>query len=248
LGSARPSRRGIYVAIAGVTFLLLVAAVAVWQVSRSRCFVLVGAVTCRVETARPLVALTFDDGPTPLGAGYALRELARSHARATFFLTGREAASRPDLVAAIVAGGHEVGNHSFSHRPMVGASMAHYQREIDRTQAALGRGGAASRTFRPPYGKKLVGLPLAVERAGLRMVTWDVEDPTTSDPVAFADRVVAAARPGSIILLHVMYPANDTARRALPAILSGLQHKGLRIVTVGELLVSAEAPDRTQRK
>ncbi len=226
------------VAILSALALLLMAGTALWQMSRSRCFVLVGAVTCRVETDAPIVALTFDDGPTPLGVETVLPELEQHGAKATFFLTGREATQRPDLVRRIVAAGHEVGNHSFTHQRMIGRSASFYANEIGRTQAALRQAGADSRSFRPPYGKKLVGLPVAVKGAHLNLVLWDVEDPNTADPVKFAEQVVQAARPGSIILIHAMYSSNNTARAALPAILAGLEKKGLRIVTVNELLAT----------
>lgn len=238
---SRGAWRRFLVIVASALALLLVASVALWQVSRSRCFTLVGAVTCRVETSAPLVALTFDDGPTPLGVEHILPELERHGAHATFFLTGREAIQHPELVKAIVVAGHEVGNHSFTHQRMVGRSMSFYEDEVDRTQAALRREGAHSSLFRPPYGKKLVGLPLAVKKARLRMVLWDVEDPATSDPAAFAKEVVATARPGSIILVHAMYSANGTARNALPAILTGLEGKGLKVVSAGELLEHSDS-------
>jgi peptidoglycan-N-acetylglucosamine deacetylase len=227
------------IALLGLLILAAATLIALWQVSRSRCLVLVGAVTCRVETNAPLVALTFDDGPTPLGVERVLPVLARRDAHATFFLTGSEAAQRPELVRSIVAAGHEVGNHSFTHQRMVGRPMSFYEAEIERTQEALRQAGASSRTFRPPYGKKLIGLPLVVRRSGLRMVMWDIEDPATSDPATFAREVVDAARPGSIILIHAMYPANETARLALPDILVGLERKGLRVVPVEQLLESA---------
>lgn len=213
--------------------------VALWQVSKARCFALVGPVTCRLETSRPEVALTFDDGPTPLGVDAILPLLEAHGARATFFMIGEEMARRPELVARLRAGGHELGNHSYSHRQMVGRTEAFYHRELTRTEALLVKAGPSSGLFRPPHGKKLIGLPLAVERHGLRMIMWDIEDPTTADPRKFADQVVASARPGSIILVHAMYPANNTGRRALPLILEGLGAKGLRVVTVGQLLADA---------
>lgn len=236
--SSSSPRRPWLAYITGVLVLVLVAGFALWHVSRARCFVLTGAVTCRMVTNAALVALTFDDGPTPLGVATILPELERHGASATFFLTGREAAQRPDLVRAIVTAGHEVGNHSFTHQRMVARSGSFYADEINRTQAVLRQAGAEPRSFRPPYGKKLIGLPLAVESAHLRLVLWDVEDPTTSDPVKFADDVVRAARPGSIILIHAMYSSNGTARAALPAILAGLEKKGLRAVSVNELLTT----------
>ena len=226
---------------------LLAALAAAWglfQVTRARCFVLAGETTCRVPTAEPLVALTFDDGPTREGLDAVLPELERRGAHATFFLIGADAEAHPQMVRALAAAGHEIGNHSYSHVRMVGRSARFYDDEIERTQAALRAAGVEARFFRPPFGKKLVGLPLAVQRHGLRMITWDVEDPPAAEPRAFADAVVAQAHPGGIILIHAMYPANGTARAALPMILDGLAARGLKVVTVGELMAhrSAQGP------
>lgn len=221
---------------ASLGLLLCLAAAGLWGVSRARCFAIAGPVTCRVETGEPLVALTFDDGPTHLGVDSILPELERRGAHATFFVIGRELREEPELARRILQSGHELGNHSFSHARMVGRPPSFYAAEIEDTQRELRSVGAAATLFRPPYGKKLWGLPLALRRSGLTMITWDVEEPTTSDPAKFASEVVQAARPGSIILLHAMYPANRTARDALPAILAGLQAKGYRVVTAQELL------------
>ena len=228
----------------GAALVLAASAVVVWQVSRARCFSLAGPVICRVATQAPLVALTFDDGPTDLGVDFLVPLLARHGATATFFLIGEPMAHRPDLAARLLAAGHELGNHSYSHAQMIGRSGQWYDGEIEGTEALLTASGSRSGLFRPPYGKKLVGLPLALERHGLRMVTWDVEDPQTADPAAFARQIVAEARPGSIILVHPMYPSNGTARTALPLILDGLERKGLHVVSVGRLLASAPEPGR----
>lgn len=229
-------------AAAATLALILLGATGVYYVSRARCFALTGPVVCRVETTRPQVALTFDDGPTPLGVETILPLLAQHRARATFFLTGAEIARRPDLARRLAAAGHELANHTYSHKRMIGRSTRFYDSELADTEALLRRVGGRSRLFRPPYGKKLVGLPLAVQRQGLTMVLWDVEDPKTSDPGAFARQVVAQARPGSIILLHAMYRANATGRAALPLILDGLEARGLQVVSVGELRAAARGP------
>lgn len=218
--------------------LVVIAAYGVYALSRSRCFVLGGGSVCRVDTAAPLVALTFDDGPTELGLDAVLPVLRRYNAKATFFLVGRAVEADPALARRLIAAGHEIGNHSYSHKRMVFRSAAFYDGEIERTQALLADSGSSPRLFRPPNGKKLLGLPLAVRRHGLKMVLWDIEDPTTADPHAFAEAVVAQARPGSIILIHPMYPANETGRQALPAILEGLQAKGLKVASVSELLAA----------
>jgi hypothetical protein len=102
---AFPKRLTIVLWIIGAAAVLLLG---LWQVSKARCFSLVGSVTCRVETAEPVVALSFDDGPTDRGVKYANEVLERLGVKGTFFLTGREAQARPDLVRALLTGGHEV--------------------------------------------------------------------------------------------------------------------------------------------
>lgn len=208
------------------------------QLSNARCFVLTGPVVCRVETAEPLVALSFDDGPTEAGLAAVLPVLEQYDAHATFFVVGREASARPELLATLAQAGHEVGNHSYSHQRMVLRPQAFYDAEIAGTQTVLAQAGVASGLFRPPYGKKLLGLPASVARHRLRLIMWDVEDPKTGDPDRFAREVLAEVRPGSIILLHPMYASNETARRALPQILAGLRARGYRAVTVGSLLAA----------
>jgi peptidoglycan/xylan/chitin deacetylase (PgdA/CDA1 family) len=211
-----------------------------WQVSRARCHVLWGDITCRVETEARTVALTFDDGPTDLGVDALLPILERHGATATFFLVGEAVERRPDLARRLAAAGHEMANHSWSHRQMLLRPGGWYDREIARTQVALAAAGGDSRLFRPPYGKKLLGLPAAVDRAGLRMVTWDIEEPTTIDPVVYAREIVEQARPGSIIIMHPMFAGNAAAREALPLILDGLRRKGLTPVSASRLIASGK--------
>ena len=217
--------------------LCVLLAVALNEISKSTCFTLVGDVVCRVKTDQKLVALTFDDGPTELGVNAVLPILKRYDAKGTFFLVG----ASPDLMSVrrIVAEGHEVGNHSLTHKRMVGRSMSFYDDEIRRTNAALRAAGAPQPTlFRPPFGKKLVGLPLAVRRNGHRMVMWDSGDPPDRDPNVYAEKVLAEVQPGSITLFHPMFQSRETERRALPLILEGLRKRGYRMVTVSELIAA----------
>ena len=231
-------REAIRLALA-VAFGLAIAA-GLLAISKARCFTLTGKAICRVETEQKLVALTFDDGPTKEGLDAVLPLLERYDAKGTFFLIGAHA--KPDLVRRIVSGGNEVGNHSYRHARMVFRSSGFYDQEIRRPDAILQQGGAPKPTlFRPPFGKKLIGLPLAIERNGQRMVMWDSGDPPDRDPAAYAQKVLQGVRPGSIVLIHPMYPANATERAALPVILDGLAKRGYRMVTVSELLAASGA-------
>lgn len=224
-----------------VLLVLLVVAFALNEISKATCFTVTGHAICRVDTDQPLVALTFDDGPTALGVDSVLPVLKRYDARGTFFLAG--ASPEIALTRRIVAEGHEVGNHSLTHKRMVGRSMAFYDQEIRETDAILRANGAPTPTlFRPPFGKKLFGLPIAVERNGYTMVMWDSGDPPHRDPKAYAEKVLAQVRPGSIVLIHPMFKSRATERAALPLILEGLKQRGLRSVTVSELIAAGKSP------
>mgnify|MGYP006193638525 CR=1 FL=1 len=97
------------------------------------------------------------------------------------------------------------------------------------------------------YIKRLIGLPLEVERAGYRTIMWDVEDQPEkfTEPQAYANDILARVRPGSIILIHPMYRTNQVARDALPFVLDGLQKRGYEVVTISELLERTAGADRS---
>jgi peptidoglycan-N-acetylglucosamine deacetylase len=225
-----------------VSFILLgalIVGITLWRISKARCFQLVGDAICRIETATRIVALSFDDGPTPGGVVSVLKTLRDRKIKATFFLIGKHMARHPEQALRLKAEGHELGNHSFSHVRMIGHPSAFYDAEIQRTDALLRAAGETHPSLlRPPFGKRLMGFPLAVDRAGYRTIMWDVADDAehVSDPAAYASAILRRVRPGSIILIHPMYRHSATARRALPLVLDGLFAQGYRIVTVSQLL------------
>jgi peptidoglycan/xylan/chitin deacetylase (PgdA/CDA1 family) len=235
-----PVWRGIAVAV-----VILVLAIALiiggWMVSRSRTFQLFGEIVHRVETDEKVVALTFDDGPTPDYTPGVLAVLKEKGVTATFFLIGNEAESNLAETRAIVADGHELGNHTYSHPDMTLASEGDAESEVTKTDAAIRAAGYSGHIhFRPPFGKKLFGLPLYLAKQDRITVTWDVEpesdDSIAADPRRIISHVVEETKPGSIVILHVMYPARKTSRQALPGVIDGLKERGFRFVTVSELL------------
>ncbi|MBW4718519.1 polysaccharide deacetylase family protein [Saccharothrix obliqua] len=213
--------------------------------ANSRTFQLFGDLTDRVETDDRVVALTFDDGPDPAGTRPLLDVLAREGVRATFYLTGRELAAHPALGAAIAGAGHEIGNHSYSHERMVFVSPDRVAEEVERTDALIRATGYAGEiTFRPPNGKKLLALPKYLAEHGRRTVMWDVEPDSGPDLPASADelarRTADEVRPGSIVLLHGMYPGRALTRDALGPAVERLRERGYRFATVSELLAHPE--------
>jgi peptidoglycan-N-acetylglucosamine deacetylase len=228
-------RKALLVALAALLLLTIVG----WRISKARCFQLVGELTCRVETDEKIVALSFDDGPTPEGVDAVLAQLEPRGIKATFFLIGNRMEKWPGQARRLVEAGHELGNHTYSHTRMIGKMPSAYDSEIARTDRRLKAEGVTNpKLFRPPFGKRLIGLPLAVKRAGYRTIMWDVEDDAEHfpDPKAYTANLLARVRPGSIILMHPMYRNNQTARDALPLVLDRLESKGYRVVPVSELL------------
>lgn len=215
--------------------------IALWSISRSRDYQLFGELVNRVNTDEKVIALTFDDGPTAKHTPGVLDLLREKNVTATFFLIGSEAEQNIDQTRAIVTARHEIGNHTFTHPDMTLADEAKAAEEVEKTDAAIRAAGYDGEIlFRPPFGKKLFGLPLYLAKHDRTSVTWDVEpesyDDIAADPQKMTAHVLETTRPGSIIILHVMYDSRESSRQALPHIIDELKAKGFRFVTVSELL------------
>ena len=221
-----------------LTFLIALSLGSLWPISKAQSFQFFGQAIPRSQTAQPLVALTFDDGPSRRHTSTILGILEQKNATATFFLTGHEVLNNPNQAQAIVAQGHELGNHSFSHDRLIFKSPARIKQELRDTDTALrDTGYAGPIPFRPPYGQKLFVLPWLLASDERASVMWDVGiDNEDISPDALAQLIVQSAEPGSIILMHVMYNSRQTSRLALPLVIDGLRDKGLSLVTVSELL------------
>lgn len=240
-GRPRSLRARVLRAAACVGVALIVVGQGAWTLSNARGFQLLGEVVPRVETSDSVIAITFDDGPLPDATARVLDALATHDARATFFLIGSEIERYPEVARAIVDAGHEIGNHSFSHPIMLGMPLRRIREEIERTDEQIRAAGYTDTIhFRSPYGKKLVALPYYLARTGRRNIFWDVEPESYPEIARDRDRIVehvlANARPGSIILMHVMTRHYQPSLEAVPAILDGLKARGYHFVTVSELL------------
>lgn len=209
--------------------------------SKSRTTQLFGGIIARVETARPMVALTFDDGPSVRFTPDVLAILRERGVKATFFLTGQETEENLPQARMIVSEGHQLGNHSYTHSNMMLMGPARIGQEIERTDAAIRTVGYEGEImFRPPYGKKLLTLPWYLSRHDRKTIMWDVEPESfpdvAKDAAVFAKHVIEQTRNGSIIIMHVMYRSREVSRQALPLIIDGLRQRGFEFVTVSQLL------------
>ncbi|HEV8650363.1 MAG TPA: polysaccharide deacetylase family protein [Actinomycetes bacterium] len=182
------------------------------------------------------VALTFDDGPWPDSTAKVLAILRQAHAPATFFVVGRQVLRHPELVRQEVRAGMTVGTHSFSH-PQGFAALP-----PDRMRAEIGQGAATlaglgmhPSLFRPPGGGWSPTVLAAASRERLRTVLWSV-DPADWQPGTTAaqitSRVLGAARPGAIVLLHDGGGDRSATVAALPQIITGLRQRRLALTTL----------------
>ncbi len=185
--------------------------------------------------ARREVALTFNVawGEEPLAE--ILLTLERLKVRATFFLVGTWAEGHPDLVAAIVEGGHEVSSHGYAHRHITKLSAEQIATEIRRGAETVARmTGSQSRIFSPPYGEiDGRGLDVAAQ-LGMRAILWSADTVDWMRPGVgtIVERVKKRLSNGGIVLMH---PVDQTAQ-ALPQVIEYLTGQGYRLVTVSELI------------
>lgn len=177
------------------------------------------------------VALTFDDGPRQSTTERLLDGLKERGAKATFFLIGEQIESNAALVTRMAEEGHQIGNHTWSHQRLDGAHPDEAAQEVERTEAALeALLGGGEYWLRPPYGQVSEEAEFSVP-----LVKWSVDprDWESRDTGKVAQAILSHVEPGSIILLHDIYPTSvDAALR----VVDRLQAEGYWFVTVEELL------------
>lgn len=197
-----------------------------------------------VPVRERVVSLTFDDGPNPPYTDQIVAYLSAQHVTATFFVIGDEVRRHPDSFRREVAGGFEIGNHTWDHPHLVVLSRAHIRRELRMTEAEIWRvGHVHTSLFRPPFGQRDFRVMDEAHRAGYAIVMWDVPLPRdwqNPPPAVIADRVMKSVRPGSIIVLHDGNRDRAGDRRntvaATKLIVQRLRAQGYHFVTVSTLL------------
>jgi len=205
------------------------------------------------------VAITFDDGPHPLYTLQILDLLDLYGARATFFFVGKNVEKYPEIAKLICARGHEIGNHTYSHRILPLLSTKQIEREIQRTDNVIQRvTGKKPHFVRPPHGYRDARVLKKLRDMGKKTIFWSVMPYDWANPGVdvIASMTLANVNSGAIILLHDnietynqnLFSSNKVGRyllgvkernqtvEALNSILSSLQSKGYNLVTVTELL------------
>ena len=195
----------------------------------------------RADMEVKVVALTYDDGPSYPYTNQLLNILDRYQVKATFFEIGRNIEKHPEIVPMIVARGHELANHSYSHTDMMFKPREFLLSEIEKTDQLLQELGVKqdSISFRPPFGRRSVVLSYLLSQMHKKLIMWDVnsldyEKALTAEDIA--NRVIDNVRSGSIVLMHDSGGDRSKTLAATQAIVKTLQSKGYAFKTVSELL------------
>lgn len=194
-----------------------------------------------VNTSHRLVALTFDDGPHPELTPRLLDILRQNGVRATFYVIGRNVETYPEIARRIVAEGHEIANHSWSHPRLTSLGASRLRNELTSTSEIIQRvTGRRPTNMRPPYGAINDSVRNSILREhGMDVIMWSVDPLDWKRPGAevVRRRLVEGATPGGILLAHDIHPGTI---EAMPGTISDLKAKGFGFATVSQLLALKE--------
>lgn len=189
------------------------------------------------EISSNWVSITFDDGPNGEFTPRVLKLLDEHGAKATFFCIGQHIENHPDIVKQILADGHSVGNHTYSHSKSFGFfNSKKVKAELEATKSVVSRlTGLKMKLYRPAFGVTNPQIEKAVNSSGLLSIGWSVRslDTTTRSENRVLDRITSKVSKGNIILLH------DTSEKTisvLERLLIFLRKENLQSVAVERLL------------
>ncbi|MDN5294264.1 MAG: peptidoglycan-N-acetylglucosamine deacetylase [Eubacteriales bacterium] len=200
-------------------------------------------VVYRGETSERAIALTIDDGPDPRYTPVVLDILKENGVRATFFVVGKQVEDYPELARRIVAEGHELGNHTYTHPHVENLGASALREEVHRANLTIERvAGVKPVWFRPPRKKLTLAEKEAVAQEGLQVALWTValEHKAYKSPPEMVEEVEKKVEPGAIILLHDGRLDRSRTVAALPELIVRLKRKGYRFVTLSELMRKGE--------
>ncbi|MGA0853995.1 MAG: polysaccharide deacetylase family protein [Luteolibacter sp.] len=196
-----------------------------------------GITFTRVPVNGKFIALTFDDGPHPSNTPRLLQILRQRNVKATFYVVGRSVNLYPQILRQTVYEGHEIGNHSQTHRLLSKLSDSEVIDELRRCRESVAQAsGATMRTMRPPYGGLLQRQRELVHSTfGYPTILWSVDPLDWKRPGVgvVSSRLINGASDGGILLAHDIHaPTID----AMPATIDSLLRRGFKFVTVSQLI------------
>ena len=194
----------------------------------------------RLNTDRRSVALTFDDGPHPPYTERLLDVLAKHNVKATFFMIGNRIEKHAETVHRVIAEGHQLGNHSYSHPVLGFLPPSIVQREIERTDSLLRQVGVTGEiVFRAPILTRFLPVAWVLAQENRTHISCNVWswDWTTQNPDRIVQSVLKKVKPGSIIVFHDGKAENAQANRsgtveATDRIITALKREGYQFSTI----------------
>jgi peptidoglycan/xylan/chitin deacetylase (PgdA/CDA1 family) len=185
------------------------------------------------------IALSFDDGPHPRLTPVILDILAEYGIKATFFMVGENVGYYPAAAHAVAEAGHEIGNHTFSHRRFGRMGAEDMRREITACEEAISSlTEIPVRFIRPPEGEMSEAMRGVVGDMDYRIILWDVDtrDWAHTPPDQITRHILDTVQAGDIILMHDFIGYGSPTPEALRQVIPALLDRGFRFVTVGELV------------
>lgn len=190
-----------------------------------------------VQTDQMVLAMTFDDGPHPVNTPKLLDILKQRNIKATFFVIGKSAKTYPNIIKRIIAEGHEIGNHTWTHASLTSRSDAQIRSELKQSEDALvAAAGYRPHLVRPPYGAINTRIKqLMFSEFGYATIMWSVDPQDWRRPgvSVVTSRLINGAHNGAILLAHDIHPPTIAA---MPGTLDQLLAKGYQFVTVSQLM------------
>lgn len=194
-----------------------------------------------IDPNKPMIALTFDDGPQP-DSLLVLEALNKHGARGTFFIQGMNIAGNEEILQKIVGGGHQIGSHSWSHPNFREVSESTVRSQMERTANKVKEvTGVEMTIMRPPYGANNRLSRRVLKNMGLPIILWSVDslDWKTRSTSATVKNILAQAEDGAIVLCHDVW---NTTGRAMEEVIPKLIEKGFQLVTVSEMMSFRQEP------
>ena len=243
------NKKKFIISLAVVAF-IIVLAVVLFTIFFDQAVLVRRGTVYRVPESQKLVAITFDDGPSPVWTPKILDALQKAGVKATFFMIGEHVLKYPEIAQRVIKEGHEIGNHSFDHHVLIYYTMDELEKEINSGEEAIRKvTGVTTLYFRPPKAWLTAAEKKKLKEMGYEVILWSLN---SKDWVTFDDKyiiryLVRHVRPGDIILFHDsggVFNTEGGSRHetvlTIGKLVEKLEDRGYKFVTISQLLAQGK--------
>lgn len=197
----------------------------------------------QVPTTRKAIAITFDDGPNPVYTPQVMEIFRKAQGKATFFMIGSQIEKHPEVVCAVHAEGHEIGNHSFTHPALTKLQRLEVKGELVQTEALIEQlTGVKPRAFRPPYFDRNEMVGSVSEELRYHMIgamNTETNDWALPGVAHILEKTRSEVKPGNILIFHDGFDDRSQTIEALSILVPELIADGYELITISDLISSA---------